>query len=52
MKPKQEEVMTVTLQGGDYLFKFELVHTLFKGYEVVYTDAYNEYVGKDNFLMK
>ncbi len=36
MAPKQEEVMTVTLKGGDYLFKFELFHTLFKGYEAVY----------------
>ena len=38
MKPKKEEVMNVTLQGGDLTFKFELFHTVFKGYEIVLTD--------------
>ena len=35
MKPKKEEVLVVTLAGGGYKFKFELVHTVFKGYEVL-----------------
>ena len=39
MKAKKEEVMTVTLQGGDYTFKFELTHTVFKGYEAIYTEV-------------
>ena len=38
MKPKKEEVLVVTLKGGNYLFKFELFHTVFKGYEVVMFD--------------
>ena len=38
MKAKKEEVMTVTLQSGEYTFKFELTHTLFKGYEVIYAE--------------
>ena len=35
MKPKKEEVMTVVLEGGGLTFKFELTHTVFKGYEIV-----------------
>ena len=38
MKPKKEEVMIVTLSGNNLTFKFELSHTVFKGYEVVLTD--------------
>ena len=38
MKPKKEEVLTITLSGNDYTFKFELTHTIFKGYEVIYND--------------
>ena len=38
MKPKKEEVLVVTLSGGDLTFKFELVHTVFKGFEIVYFD--------------
>ena len=38
MKPKKEEVMIVTLEGNGIVFKFELTHTVFKGYEVVYFD--------------
>ena len=38
MKPKKEEVMTVTLEGNGLTFKFELTHTVFKGYEVVLVD--------------
>ena len=38
MKAKKEEVMTVTLSGGEYTFKFELTHTLFKGYEAIYSE--------------
>ncbi|MCQ2776463.1 MAG: type I DNA topoisomerase [Bacilli bacterium] len=47
MKAKKEEVMVVTLQGGEYTFKFELTHTLFKGYEVIYseTDDVKDYSG-------
>ena len=35
MKPKKEEVLVVTLDGNGYTFKFELSHTVFKGYEIV-----------------
>ena len=38
MKPKKEEVLVVVLQGGRYTFKFELTHTVFKGYEIVLHD--------------
>ena len=38
MKPKKEEVMTVVLKGNGLTFKFELTHTVFKGYEVVLYD--------------
>ena len=38
MKPKKEEVMMVTLSGGNHEFKFELAHTVFKGYEMVYSE--------------
>ena len=38
MKPKKEEVMTITLEGNGLKFKVELAHTVFKGYEVVYYD--------------
>ena len=38
MKPKKEEVMIVTLEGNGLTFKFELTHTVFKGYEVVYSE--------------
>ena len=38
MTPKKEEVMTVTLKGNGLTFKFELVHTVFKGYEAVLSD--------------
>ena len=39
MKPKKEEVMVVTLSSNGLIFKFELVHTVFKGYEIVLSDA-------------
>ena len=35
MKPKKEEVLTVTLSNGDVTFKFECARTIFKGYEIV-----------------
>ena len=38
MKPKKEEVLVVTLKGGNLRFKFELAHTVFKGYEIVLVD--------------
>lgn len=38
MKPKKEEVLLVTLSSGSYTFKFELVHTVFKGYEILLHD--------------
>lgn len=38
MKPKKEEVLTVHLQSNGLLFKFELAHTVFKGYEIILTD--------------
>ncbi len=38
MKPKKEEVLIVTLSNGKYRFKFELIHTVFKGFEVVMYD--------------
>ena len=47
MKPKKEEVMIVTLSGNGLTFKFELSHTIFKGYEVVLSepDEPKDYVG-------
>ena len=38
MAPKKEEVMTVVLSGGGLKFRFELSHTVFKGYEALYAD--------------
>ena len=38
MKPKKEEVLLVTLSSGEYTFKFELFHTVFKGYEILLHD--------------
>ena len=35
MKPKKEEVLTVTLEGNGVTFKFECARTIFKGYEVI-----------------
>lgn len=35
MKPKKEEVLVVTLEGNGLQFKFELTHTIFKGYEII-----------------
>ena len=47
MKPKKEEIMIVTLSGNGLTFKFELSHTIFKGYEVVLSepDEPKDYVG-------
>lgn len=38
MKPKKEEVLSVLLEGDGLTFKFELSRTVFKGYEVIYSD--------------
>ena len=38
MAPKKEEVLNVVLQGGDFTFKFEIFHTVFKGFETLYKD--------------
>ena len=48
MKPKKEECLVVTLKAGDYEYKFELVHTLFKGHEVIQHDSNSpkDYAGK------
>ena len=35
MKPKKEEVLSITLQGNDVTFKFDCVRTLFDGYEII-----------------
>ena len=35
MKPKKEEVMTITLSGNGVTFRFECARTIFKGYEVI-----------------
>ena len=35
MKPKKEEVLTITLEGGNNIFKLEYVRTIFPGYEVL-----------------
>ena len=35
MKPKKEEVLTVTLGGNGVTFTFECARTVFKGYEVI-----------------
>ena len=47
MKPKKEEVMTVTLEGNGVVFKFELSHTVFQGYEIIYKepDEPKDYMG-------
>ena len=48
MKPKKEEVLTITLDGNGYTFKCELAHTIFKGYEIIYSDpeSTKDYKGK------
>ena len=48
MKPKKEEVLTITLDGNGYTFKCELAHTIFKGYEIIYSepDEKKDYKGK------
>ena len=38
MKPKKEEVLTILLDSNGYTFKLELSHTVFKGYEIIYSD--------------
>ena len=38
MKPKKEEVLMVNLTSNGLTFKFELTHTVFKGYEIILTD--------------
>lgn len=35
MKPKKEEVLTITLEANGVTFKCEFIRTVFKGYEVV-----------------
>ncbi len=35
MKPKKEEVLTITLGGNDVTFTFECARTIFKGYEAI-----------------
>lgn len=35
MKPKKEEVLTITLVGGDNTFKVEYSKTIFPGYEIL-----------------
>jgi len=42
MKPKKEEVLTVTFGSNDYQFKLELVHTVFAGYEALLKDIDDE----------
>ena len=48
MKPKKEEVLTITLDGNGYTFKVELAHTIFKGYEIIYfePDRTKDFKGK------
>ena len=48
MAPKKEEVLTISLKCGEYDFKVELAHTVFKGFEVILSDLENgeEYKGK------
>ncbi len=48
MKPKKEEVLTIVLGGSGYTFKCELAHTIFKGYEIIYSepDEKKDYKGK------
>ena len=36
MKPKKEEVLTVTLENGGNIFKIEYSRTIFPGYELLY----------------
>ena len=38
MKPKKEEVLSVLLEGDGLTFKLELSRTVFKGYEIVYSE--------------
>ena len=49
MKPKKEEVLTVTLGGNGYTFKFELARTVFKGYEALLQDIDGEKEFKGTF---
>ena len=35
MMPKKEEVMTITLNSGDNIFKLEYTRTIFPGYEII-----------------
>ena len=48
MAPKKEEVLTISLQCGEYDFKVELAHTVFKGFEIILSDLDKdeEYKGK------
>ncbi|MCR5505641.1 MAG: type I DNA topoisomerase [Bacilli bacterium] len=48
MAPKKEEVLSISLKSGDYDFKVEFAHTVFKGYEVILSDLEEneEYKGK------
>ena len=41
MKPKKEEVLTITLVGGDNTFKVEYSKTIFPGYEI-FSPGYRE----------
>ena len=38
MQSKKDELMTVYLEGNGLLYKLELSRTLFKGYEIIYSD--------------
>jgi len=47
MKPKKEEVLSVSFGSNNYIFKLELAHTVFAGYEVLLKDLdeEEEYIG-------
>lgn len=47
MKPAIDEVITITLKNNDLFFKLELVHNVFKGYEILLSDLDSQrYNGK------
>ncbi|MCR4912017.1 MAG: type I DNA topoisomerase [Bacilli bacterium] len=55
MKPKKEEVLTITLSSGGNVFKHEYVRTIFPGYEIINKydaskeDVFPEYNIGDSF---
>ncbi len=49
MKPKKEEIMTITFVGNGYTFKLDLTKTLFDGYTIILDDG-NDKPNEQRFL--